>query len=64
VVYRGRVQSSLIAPEGEEWDTAVLVEYPSRQVLLNMLASEEYRAIVPHRTAAVQDSRLIATESR
>ena len=49
VVCHGRVHSTLITPEGKEWDTAVLVEYPSRQVLLNVLAGEEYRAIFPHR---------------
>ena len=64
VVYYCRVQSLLIASVGEEWDMGLLVEYPSCQVLLNTLAGEEYRAIVPHRTAALKDSRLIATESR
>ena len=50
VVYHRRVQSSLIAPVGEEWDMGLLVKQPSRQVLLDMLAGEEYRAIVPRRT--------------
>ena len=29
-IWIGRVQASAIAPEGEEWDDAILVEYPSR----------------------------------
>lgn len=61
VIYRGAVQCSVIAPEGEEWDEIILVEYPSRAAMLDMLASEEYQAIVYHRTAALLDSRLIAT---
>lgn len=62
VIYRGKVQGSVIAPEGEEWDEAFLVEYPNRQALLDMLAHPEYQAIAPHRTAALADSRLIATQ--
>jgi len=50
VVYHRRVQSSLIAPVGEECDMGFLVEQPSRHVLRDMLTGEEYRAIVPHRT--------------
>lgn len=64
VVFAGKVQASVIAPEGEEWDEAILVEYPSRGAMLKAVSSPEYLAIVPHRTAALLDSRLIATEAR
>jgi hypothetical protein len=57
----GHVAVSVIAPEGEEWDDAVLVEYPSRKAFLDMLALPDYQAAVFHRTAALDDSRLIAT---
>lgn len=62
VQWAGRVAAGVIAPEGEEWDDVVLVRYPSRAAFLRMLASERYRAVAPHRTAALLDSRLIATE--
>ena len=51
----------MIAPEAEAWDDAVLVEYPSRAAFLKMLSEPTYQAAVPHRSAALMDSRLIAT---
>ena len=62
-VWAGRVASAVIAPEGEEWDGAVLVEYPSAAAFIEMMSSPDYRAASPHRTAALLDSRLIATHS-
>lgn len=60
-LWMGRAHAALIAPEGEAWDEVLLVQYPSRAAFLQMIRSAEYRAIVHHRTAAVSDSRLIAT---
>ena len=36
-----------------------LVRYPSRAAFLRMVKSDAYQAIMPHRTAALADSRLI-----
>ena len=60
-LWMGRAHASLVAPEGEAWDEVLLVQYPSREAFLKMIRSSEYRAIVHHRTAALSDSRLIAT---
>lgn len=60
-VWVGLGRATLIAPEGEVWDQAILVAYLSRQAFLAMTTSPEYRAIAHHRTAALADSRLIAT---
>ena len=60
-LWMGRAHAGLSAPEGEAWDEVLLVQYPSRAAFLQMIRSAEYRAIVHHRTAAVSDSRLIAT---
>ncbi|NMZ67650.1 Uncharacterized conserved protein, DUF1330 family [Pseudomonas peli] len=57
-------QAALIAPEGEQWDELLLVRYPSKAAFLSMLADPEYRAATEHRTAALADSRLIATTPR
>jgi uncharacterized protein (DUF1330 family) len=59
----GNVKAAVIAPAGEEWDDAVLVEYPSRKAFLEMVSQPEYQAVAPHRTAALEDSRLIATQT-
>lgn len=57
-------QAALIAPADEQWDELLLVRYPSKAAFLSMLADPEYRAATEHRTAALADSRLIATIQR
>jgi uncharacterized protein (DUF1330 family) len=64
VLWAGEVRFCLIAPEAEQWDDAVLVEYPSRKAFLEMVSQPAYQAIVPHRSAALADSRLIATTAQ
>jgi uncharacterized protein (DUF1330 family) len=63
-IWMGHVASALIAPEGESWDDAVLVEYPSRKAFLDMIARPDYQAATLHRSAALEDSRLVATRTR
>lgn len=55
----GEVAPSFIAPADEEWDDVVLIRYPNRAAFVGMLASEEYRAVMHHRTAGLADSRLL-----
>jgi len=64
VVWAGQGRHGLIAPDGERWDEILLVEYPSTAAFAAMVTSPEYRAIVFHRTAALEDSRLVATTAR
>lgn len=61
VVWRAQAHHAFIAPPGEQWDEAMLVRYPSRDAFVAMLKDPGYRAITRHRTAALRDSRLIAT---
>lgn len=61
LLWLANVLATVIGPDGEEWDDAVLVEYPSRQAFLRMVAMPDYQAVSFHRTAALEDSRLIAT---
>jgi len=51
----------VIGPSEESWDEAILVEYPSRSAFVSMVTNEAYQQISEHRTAALADSRLIAT---
>lgn len=53
----------VIGPDDEHWDQAFLVHYPSRAKFLEMVADPEYQAIVPHRSAALADSRLILCDA-
>lgn len=61
VIFLGKAKGSLIAPPDEHWDEVLLVRYPSIQVFADMLASPDYREATRHRTAAIEDSRLVAT---
>jgi len=61
VLWRGAGKAVLIGAPGEHWDTTILVRYPSKAAFLRMLSNPDYQAITFHRTAALEDSRLIAT---
>ncbi len=62
VVWSGEARASLIAPPEEEWDLVLLVRYPSVEAFTTMLAHPDYHPhATAHRTAALLDSRLIAT---
>jgi len=60
VIWSGSALHSVIAPAGETWHKVLLVEYPSAETFMNMVRSRAYRAITYHRTASLEDSRLIA----
>jgi uncharacterized protein (DUF1330 family) len=60
-IWIGDAHCMVIAPPGESWDEAILVQYPDKHAFLQMIHSPEYQAIVHHRTAALADSRLVAT---
>jgi uncharacterized protein (DUF1330 family) len=64
ILWMGKVQAIVIGPDGEEWDDAVLVRYPSRKAFLEMVGQPDYQAAGVHRTAALDDSRLIATTAQ
>jgi uncharacterized protein (DUF1330 family) len=60
-IWRANAQACLFAPEGERWDEAILVRYPSRSAFERMITNPDYQAGTIHRTAALEDSRLIPT---
>lgn len=61
LVYGGEAEATLIGPEA--WDMVILGEYPSRRVFTDMIASEAYQNVAHYRQDALEDSRLILTES-
>lgn len=61
LIWAGGAKATLIAPPEEEWHQVLLVRYPSIEAFMDMISSPEYQAVVGHRTAALDDSRLIAT---
>lgn len=61
VIFMGAARGALIAPPDEKWDEVLLVRYPSVDAFMGMLAAPDYFEATRHRTAALEDSRLIAT---
>lgn len=62
VLYLGEAKATLIGPQdGEHWDEVLLVRYPSKQAFMGMMLQPDFFEATRHRTAALADSRLIAT---
>lgn len=61
LLWMGDAKMSVIAPTEEEWDEVLLVRYPSVEHFIQMVTNPEYQQLTQHRTAALEDSRLIAT---
>lgn len=58
--WSGRPEVMVTGPASEAWDLAFIAEYPNTQAFIDMVRDPHYRAeVVPHRTAAVADSRLL-----
>lgn len=60
-IWLGAAKSAFIAPPDETWDEVLLVSYPSVEAFVGMVTAADYQAITFHRTAALEDSRLIVT---
>lgn len=56
VRFLGRAAPPLLS--GGPWDLVLLVEYPTRQAFLEMVGSEEYKAIAHLRTEALAEGEL------
>ncbi len=59
ILWRGKPEAIVIGPSDERWDIAFIARYPTASAFLAMVTNPDYQAIVFHRQAAVQDSRLI-----
>jgi|ERR1022692_498444 uncharacterized protein (DUF1330 family) len=59
VLFFGRGGAFLIGPTEERWDAAMLVEQSSVSAFLEFASNQEYLAGIGHRTAALEDSRLL-----
>jgi len=58
ILLRARGGLTVIGPDGEHWDEALVIEYPTRAAFLDMVGSAEYQAVVHFRQDAIEDSRL------
>lgn len=61
ILYYGKGNDFLIGPEAEKWDAVVLVEYLSVDTFMEFAQSKAFLENAGHRTAALEDSRLLPT---
>ncbi|EAZ79644.1 DUF1330 domain-containing protein [Algoriphagus machipongonensis] len=59
IIYFGKCKDFLIGPEAEKWDAILLVEHASASKFIEFSQSDEYQKNAGHRTAALEDSRLL-----
>ena len=59
LLFFGRGGSFLIGPDNERWDAAMLVQQSSPAAFMAFASNAEYLAGIGHRTAALEDSRLL-----
>ena len=64
IVWSATPELMLIGPADERWDVAFVARYPTGQAFVDMVYDPDYRAIVHHRQAAVETSRLVRTAPR
>ncbi len=59
LVFLGKADAFLIGPGDERWDMVALVRQSSADSFLAFASNQAYLAGLGHRTAAVEDSRLL-----
>jgi uncharacterized protein (DUF1330 family) len=60
VLWQGRADQILIGDPAEDWDTVVLVEYPSRQSFLEMVSRPDYLKSHEHRESGLERTIVVA----
>ena len=61
ILWAGNVTGVAIGDdEADEWDYAVLVQYPDRQAFVDTMTSQDYAAINPHRLAGLSKHLIVA----
>ncbi len=58
-LYAGSVKGLLIGAGDDIWDEVAVIQYPSTQVMLDMLRDENYQAAQQHRAAGLEGQLLI-----
>lgn len=59
VLFFGESGNFLIGPENEKWDAVLLVEHESVEKFMAFSQNKDYLKTAGHRTAALEDSRLL-----
>ena len=59
VIFYGSSRNFIIGPESEKWDKVLLVQHESAAKFIEFAHNKEYLKYAGHRTAALEDSRLL-----
>ncbi|TXS96744.1 DUF1330 domain-containing protein [Parahaliea maris] len=59
ILYAGAVHGLLIGDGEDLWDEVAIIQYPSTQVMLDMLRDTTYQAAQQHRAAGLEGQLLI-----
>ncbi len=59
LLFFGKSNAFLIGPESETWDAVLLVEHQSVEQFMAFAQDADYLKTMGHRTAALEDSRLL-----
>lgn len=60
IVWQGTCEGVITGPAEFEWDRVFVMGFPEASAFLALVTDPEYKAkVVDHRTAGVQDSRLV-----
>lgn len=59
VILSGAAGALLIGPQDARWDQVLIARYPDLAAFIAMTQSPQYHEKAGHRTAAVEDSRLL-----
>ena len=59
ILYSGEMRGLLIGQGDDLWDAIALIQYPSTQVMLDMLRNEDYQRAQQHRAAGLEGQLLI-----
>ncbi|MEW4468637.1 DUF1330 domain-containing protein [Parasphingorhabdus sp. JC815] len=59
IIWRGIMESMVIGPQDQHWDSVFIARYPHSGAFMEMITDPEYKKAVVNRQAAVQTSRLI-----
>ncbi|SHI89217.1 DUF1330 domain-containing protein [Pseudozobellia thermophila] len=63
VLFYGECGAFVVGPEAEKWDRALLVEHASVDTFMKLAQSPVYLENLGHRTAALEDFRLLPMTS-
>lgn len=65
IIWSGRQDQVAIGDDaGDDWDLAVLVSYPSRAAFIDMMTSDDYAAVNPHRLNGLARHVILATTTQ